>query len=590
MIKCIYRFFERINIMEIKKSTIYKRLFATYMIVTIFLIGTLDFYFINRFFKNNIDRSTYINEKVSYDVNEEINKINNSSNKIIENMYSDISVLEDILLFMNLDKVSYLRTKLDKFSENNSYYYNGIERFVNLSFGLNDSLEEISFISYDRMEKNSFNRKNQIKTEHVEQSEFLSENSFNNVSTNKNTIEFVRDIKNPINLKSQGIIIIKYNLNHVNDVFKKYENKHQIIIVDRNGYVIHSSDKDYNYEKYRYYDEILNSNKEAKIEKNYYINKTINPLGIISVAKIGKSEVNKVSIGLINSIVFVDALVLIISLSIIYIKLKLLSDRTDKVLVAMDEVKNGNLEVQIPITSDNDEINYISENFNKMCKDLDEYIKKIYLSEIEQKKAEMTALQNQINPHFLYNTLESIRMKAICNGDKEVGKMLYTLSFLFRKQVKDSNIITLKEELDYCTKYIEIFKFRYYDNFNFEISCPSDLEKYKINKFTIQPLIENYFVHGIRLEDCDNLLKIEVYKEENDILIKIIDNGKGITRTALEIINYKLIQREKLGNSIGISNVNERIVNEYGENYGVRLKQNKDRGVTLIIKISCKEV
>lgn len=590
MIKCIYRFFERINIMEIKKSTIYKRLFATYMIVTIFLIGTLDFYFINRFFKNNIDRSTYINEKVSYDVNEEINKINNSSNKIIENMYSDISVLEDILLFMNLDKVSYLRTKLDKFSENNSYYYNGIERFVNLSFGLNDSLEEISFISYDRMEKNSFNRKNQIKTEHVEQSEFLSENSFNNVSTNKNTIEFVRDIKNPINLKSQGIIIIKYNLNHVNDVFKKYENKHQIIIVDRNGYVIYSSDKDYNYEKYRYYDEILNSNKEAKLEKNYYINKTINPLGIISVAKIGKSEVNKVSIGLINSIVFVDALVLIISLSIIYIKLKLLSDRTDKVLVAMDEVKNGNLEVQIPITSDNDEINYISENFNKMCKDLDEYIKKIYLSEIEQKKAEMTALQNQINPHFLYNTLESIRMKAICNGDKEVGKMLYTLSFLFRKQVKDSNIITLKEELDYCTKYIEIFKFRYYDNFNFEISCPSDLEKYKINKFTIQPLIENYFVHGIRLEDCDNLLKIEVYKEENDILIKIIDNGKGITRTALEIINYKLIQREKLGNSIGISNVNERIVNEYGENYGVRLKQNKDRGVTLIIKISCKEV
>lgn len=590
MIKCIYRFFERINIMEIKKSTIYKRLFATYMIVTIFLIGTLDFYFINRFFKNNIDRSTYINEKVSYDVNEEINKINNSSNKIIENMYSDISVLEDILLFMNLDKVSYLRTKLDKFSENNSYYYNGIERFVNLSFGLNDSLEEISFISYDRMEKNSFNRKNQIKTEHVEQSEFLSENSFNNVSTNKNTIEFVRDIKNPINLKSQGIIIIKYNLNHVNDVFKKYENKHQIIIVDRNGYVIHSSDKDYNYEKYRYYDEILNSNKEAKLEKSYYINKTSNPLGIISVAKIGKSEVNKVSIGLINSIVFVDALVLIISLSIIYIKLKLLSDRTDKVLAAMDEVKNGNLEVEIPITSDNDEINYISENFNKMCKDLNEHIKKIYLSEIEQKKAEMTALQNQINPHFLYNTLESIRMKAICNGDKEVGKMLYTLSFLFRKQVKDSNIITLKEELDYCTKYIEIFKFRYYDNFNFEINCPNDLEKYKINKFTIQPLIENYFVHGIRLEDCDNLLKIEVYKEENDILIKIIDNGRGISRTALEIINYKLLQREKLGNSIGISNVNERIVNEYGENYGVRLKQNKDRGITLIIKISCKEV
>ena len=590
MIKYTYRSFERINAMEIKKSTIYKRLFATYMLVTIFLIGTLDFYFINRFFKNNVERNTYINEKVVYDVNDEINKISNSSNSIIENMYSDISVLEDILLFMSTDSVSYLKNKLDKFSDSSSYYYNGIERFVWLSFGLNDSLEEISFISYDRNEINSFNRKNQIKTKKTDPKDLLVEGNFNNIFTDKNTIEFVREIRNPINLKGQGVIVLKYNLNHIKDVFKKYENKYEIIILNNDGYIVHSSNKEYEYEKYKYYNEIVNSDKEAKLDKGYYINKTTNPLGITSVAKIAKREVNKVPIGLINSIVFVDALVLIISLSIIYIKLKFLSDRTDKILVAMEEVKNGNLEVEIPITSDNDEINYISENFNKMCKDLNEYIKKIYLSQIEQKKAEMTALQNQINPHFLYNTLESIRMKAICNGDKEVGKMLYTLSFLFRKQVKDSNIITLKDELNYCSKYIEIFKFRYYDSFNFEINCPKELENYKIIKFTIQPLIENYFVHGIRLEDCDNLLKIQVAKEENDIFIKIIDNGKGITKTALEIINYKLLQREQLGSSIGISNVNERLINEYGEGYGVRLEANEDRGITLIVKISCKEV
>lgn len=576
--------------MEIKKSTIYKRLFATYMLVTIFLIGTLDFYFINRSFKNNIEKNTYINEKVAYDVNEEINKINDSSNSIIENMYSDISVLEDILFYMSTDNVSYLKNKLDKFSESSGYYYNGIERFTGLSFGLNDNLEEISFISYDRMEMNSFNRRNQIKTTDVDQKDPLLNGGFNNIFTNKNTIEFVREIRSPINLRGQGVIVLKYNLNNIKDVFKKYESKYQIMILDNNGYVIHSSDKEYDYEKYKYYDEISNSDKKIKLEKSYYISKVVNPLGITSVAKVAKSEVNKISIGVINSIVFVDALVLIISLSIIYIKLKFLSDRTDKILVAMDEVKNGNLEVQIPITSDNDEINYISENFNKMCKNLNEYIKKIYLSQIEQKKAEMTALQNQINPHFLYNTLESIRMKAICNGDKEVGKMLYTLSFLFRKQVKDSNIITLKDELDYCTKYIEIFKFRYYDNFNFEINCPEELENCKIIKFTIQPLIENYFVHGIRFEDCDNLLKIEVAKEENDIFIKIIDNGKGITKTGLEIINYKLLKREHLGGSIGISNVNERLINQYGENYGVKLQANKDRGITLIVKISYKEV
>ncbi len=79
----------------------------------------------------------------------------------------------------------------------------------------------------------------------------------------------------------------------------------------------------------------------------------------------------------------------------------------------------------------------------------------------------MISLQNQINPHFLYNTLESIRMKAICNGDKEVGKMLYILSVLFRNQLKDKNIITINTELKYCTKYVELFKFRYNDLFDF---------------------------------------------------------------------------------------------------------------------------
>jgi len=181
-------------------------------------------------------------------------------------------------------------------------------------------------------------------------------------------------------------------------------------------------------------------------------------------------------------------------------------------------------------------------------------------------------------------------MKAICNGDKDVGKMLYNLSFLFRKQVKDSYIITLKDELEYCRKYIEIFQFRYYDNFNFEINCPEELERYKIVKFSIQPLIENYFVHGIRFEDDDNLLKIDVSKEENDIFIRIIDNGRGISDEKLEKIKDKLLNNKQENDSIGIVNVNKRIVNEYGEGYGVNILRNEGCGVTLILKILCKEV
>lgn len=576
--------------MEITKSTVYKRLFVANILVTIFLISVLDVYFIKKVLQSNIDSKSYINEKVVYDVNDEINKINDSSDLIVKNMYGDLNIVEDILRFMKTDTISYLKGKLDRLSESSSNYYNGIERFVRTSFNSNDSLAEISFISYSRMEKSSFNRKNQIAVKKVSKDEIPIDEGLNSIITDKNTLKFVREVREPINLKSEGVIILTYDLNHIKNIVKKYEDEHQVMIFDSEGYIIYDSDDEFNYERYRYYDEIEKNNKEVKLDKEYYINKSINRSNLLSVSKMLKSSVNKIPRSLINSLVFVDFIVFIVSLSILFIKLKLLSDRTDNILVAMEKVKGGDLGVEIPITSDNDEINYISENFNEMCKDLNEYIKKIYLSEIEQKKAEMIALQNQINPHFLYNTLESIRMKAICNGDKEVGKMLYTLSFLFRKQVKDSNIITLKEELLYCSKYIEIFKFRYYDNFNFEINCPNDLEKYKIVKFSIQPLIENYFIHGIRFEDCDNLLKIDVTKEENDIFIKIIDNGRGISDEELKKINDELLNNKQEGNSIGISNVNKRIINEYGAEYGLKILKNEDKGITLIVRILCKGV
>jgi len=392
--------------MEITKSTVYKRLFTINILVTIFLITALDFYFVNTFVQNNKEMKSYINEKILYDINDEINRINNSSEIIIKNMHSDLSVEEDILRFMERDTISYVTDKLNRLAESSSNYYNGTERFVRNSFNLNYNLEEISLVSYSRMEESSFNRENQIKVIDINKDDIPTEERTNGILSGKNTLRFIREVRDPINLESKGLIILTYNLNNVKDIVKKYNNEHQVMVLDSDGYIIYKSDGEYNYEKYKYYDEILNSQGEVNLDKKYYINKIMNPSKIISVSKMEKREVNKISPGLIKSIFFVDILLLMISLSILYIKLKLLSDRTDNILVAMEKVKNGNLDVEIPITSDNDEINYISENFNIMCKDLNKHIKKIYLAEIEQKKAEMIALQNQINPHFLYNTLE----------------------------------------------------------------------------------------------------------------------------------------------------------------------------------------
>ena len=269
----------------------------------------------------------------------------------------------------------------------------------------------------------------------------------------------------------------------------------------------------------------------------------------------------------------------------------------NKLLLAMDKVKQGDVNVVIPVGKEVDEINIISENFNEMCTQLNDYIEKSYVyelnekkAEVNQKKAELMALQSQINPHFLYNTLESIRMKAICNGDKEVGKMLYILAFLFRSQLKDKDIISIKNEIEYCEKYLEIFKFRYEDKFEFNINCPKEILDNQIIKFTIQPLIENYFVHGIRLEDDDNKLTISIEEVNDKVLIYIEDNGRGIEDEKLLQMNRMLTDKYGTGQSIGITNANERIRILYGKEYGIKIEKAVEKGLKIIVTIPSRKV
>lgn len=578
--------------MHARKSMIYKRLFIVYISVIVLLITVLDMYFINRVSRESVDNNMYVNEKVAYDVNDDLNKMTASSNSIVKTMYNDVYVVEDIIHFLNTDDVSYLKDKLNKFSESNEYYYRGVEHFTKNAFISNENLIDISFVSYGRKETRSFNRKNQIAVERVDKS-YIYNNNFSNVICGKDTISFIKEIRNPASLKSEGVIVLTYNISNISNIVKKYNNEYEVMVLDENGFIVYDSHEDFEYKYYEDFKKLENADELIELNnQDYYVYKITSKSNLTTVTKFNKKSVSKLPKGFLNSLIAVDITLFIIALAILTVKLKRFSDRTDNILIAMEKVRNGDLDVSIPINEkkdENDEIRYISENFNDMCRDLNKYIEKSYLAELDQKKAEMIALQNQINPHFLYNTLECIRMTAICNGDKEVGKMLYTLAFLFRKQVKDKDVITIKDELEYCTKYIEIFKFRYDEKFNFNINCEEDLLNKEIIKFTLQPIIENYFVHGIRLDDFDNYLEIDIIKEGTDILITVKDNGYGATKEKIDNLNYSLKNRNYEGKSIGVTNAHERIVIAYGDNYGIKLKLNEDKGVMVVIKLPSRE-
>ena len=577
--------------MRKNKSTVYKRIFIMNTIMVVFLIVSLDIYFVKNIVRNVKEMQFYINEKVVNDVNEELNKIYDHSNNLVNDIYIDELIIRDIIDFLNMDTITYLKYKIDKLSNSDNYYYKGIENFTKLSFLENDNLKEITFESFNRNEQSTFNRLNQIAVKKIDQHKFYTNGELLKSISDKDTISFIREINNPVDLKKEGLILLTYDLRYLNYIYEEYDRKTNIIVLDNNGYVIYDSKEMLNYEPYIFYEKVINSekNKKLMLDDSYYVENILSDGNIRAISIIKAQELECLP-NAILIFIFIGLILFILSQGVSYFKLKVLGDRTNNILNAMDKVKNGNLDVEISLTSDSDEINYIAENFNYMCKDLNKYIDKIYKAELEQKKCEMLALQSQINPHFLYNTLESIRMKAICNGDKEVGKMLYTLSFLFRKQLKEKNIISIENELDYCRKYIEIFKFRYYDSFQFFIECDEEVKQMQIIKFALQPLVENYFIHGIRLEDEDNILKIIVSKEENDIIIKIIDNGRGIDDVKLCLLNENIKNRKYEGDSIGIINVHERIVLEYGKAYGVRLFKTEDKENIVMIKIPCKGV
>lgn len=267
---------------------------------------------------------------------------------------------------------------------------------------------------------------------------------------------------------------------------------------------------------------------------------------------------------------------------------KRLNRRVVLILEAMDKVTTGDFKVRLNIWKKEDELDMIADNFNLMCEKLELYIEKSYLEEIERKNAQMQALQSQINPHFLYNTLEAIRMKAICNGDREVGKMLYSMVVLFRSQLKEADVITLGQELDYCKQYLELFEYRYQGTFRSYVDCPSRLLSLPVIKFVLQPVLENYFIHGIERDRQDNQVSIWAEQKRDTLYLYVRDNGSGMDEEKIAQLNAQLWKNEKTSenkDNIGIYNVNRRIKAVCGEGYGISLEAADPKGLLVILSI-----
>ncbi len=261
----------------------------------------------------------------------------------------------------------------------------------------------------------------------------------------------------------------------------------------------------------------------------------------------------------------------------------------------------------VPITYSSfrrDEIGELVESYNQMIIRIKELIEEVYIAEIKQKYAKFLALQTQINPHMLYNTLEQIRMKAFVKNQDEIADMIKILARLFKLSLgKETGNYTIRNEIDYVSNYIKLQNMRYEDRFSLQLLLKEEIMNTPIFPIVLQPIVENSITHGFRNHDTTLTIRIEgKIIEKNDVLIRIIDNGVSLPLEKVIELNKKLqfakkeqselrgMQRQEEENgdsdkSIGLVNIAQRIKLHYGERYGMKLIPQRENGVTVEILI-----
>ncbi|MBQ8662601.1 MAG: sensor histidine kinase [Eubacterium sp.] len=258
---------------------------------------------------------------------------------------------------------------------------------------------------------------------------------------------------------------------------------------------------------------------------------------------------------------------------------------------AMEEVQQGNLSVQAQVNT-KDEMQYISEGFNKMVQDLQDYIEQVYVAQICQKEAELNALKMQIQPHYLYNTLDVIRMTALENDDEDTAKLLESLASQLRYVLgKQNERMPLKDEFQMLQDYFVIIKARYQNRITFHASLGESDANLLIPKMLLQPIVENAVRHGLKMKKGPGTVVVEVKRHADWLEIGVMDNGVGIAPERVARMQEILDSpqpgmREQEGwISVGTKNVYDRIKLNCGKEYGFTIQSVEGMGTVVTFRL-----
>ncbi|SFH84287.1 two-component system, sensor histidine kinase YesM [Lachnospiraceae bacterium NLAE-zl-G231] len=274
----------------------------------------------------------------------------------------------------------------------------------------------------------------------------------------------------------------------------------------------------------------------------------------------------------------------------IYLYLNSSSRQLNLIYLTMLRIQNGELDSYIPVDNKHkNELVDISVSFNDMLRNLNLYIDKVYKTEIENQRYKLKALQSQINPHFLYNTLEAIRMKAVLQEEPEIGEMIYILSKIFRNSIKNESILPVRQEIENCKNYLRLCDIEYKNLFRYHFQVENALLTEPIIQHALLVMIENYIMHGFDSNRTDNYVHVTGCVENGFAVFRVRDNGFGIKTTELERLRLSFLEKSiDHVERIGLKNIYQRMKLLYGENCDLQILSEYGQGTEIIFSFIYK--
>ncbi|MCX7711803.1 MAG: sensor histidine kinase [Clostridia bacterium] len=291
-------------------------------------------------------------------------------------------------------------------------------------------------------------------------------------------------------------------------------------------------------------------------------------------------------------VVFLAIISTVISSFLVIIMLRSYNYRIKKLLKHMEKAKNQQFDL-ISMTEGKDEIGGLIRSFNRMASKINTLINNVYKLEIQKKdlelervRAELNFLQSQMNPHFLFNTLNALLVTSVKNGYTEITEVIKYLSKTLRRLLSwKDDLVTVEEELTFTEMYLKIEKFRFGEKFDYVINMDREVSQQIIPKMTIQPLVENACKHGIQTIKGIGRIQVQVCLEAKHVVVRVEDNGIGITEERVNGILADISKPEKTAESIGLRNIYRRLKLYYGDKISFDIKSAENQGTSIWIRI-----